>query len=83
MTRRDIGVCGLHPGGGCGLLVTPDDLAAEDSASLNTGCHYDYRRQRWLSGHDHAHRCADRPELVLLYCGADRATCTGQPDPAA
>jgi len=81
--RREIGACGRHPGGDCGLVVTPADLGADHAASLSTGCHDDYRRQRWLSGHDHAHRCADRPDLGLLYCGADQATGTGQPDPAA
>lgn len=84
MTVAGGGRCGLHPDATCGELVHATQLNDHDRAALGRGCHFDYRAQVWKDGHDHAHRCADAPDVGLLYCGADLATCTtGDGDPPA
>ncbi len=45
---------------------------ATEAATMDGGHHYDYRAQRWIDGHDHAHFASDGR---LLFCGADRVTC--------
>jgi hypothetical protein len=48
----------------------------DDRLTMNEGCHYDYLRQRWVKGHDHAHfeTGADGP---LVFCGVDQNSCAG------
>lgn len=50
---------------------------ATDAALMASGCHYDYRAQTWLDGHDHAHIVSNDPTAPLLFCGADAVSCVG------
>jgi len=58
-----------------------DILTAEwdDRGELEAGCHYDYQRQAWVDGHDHAHMDPDHntaDDLApLMFCGMDATTC--------
>lgn len=51
----------------------------DDLAAMQQGCHYDYRAQKWVDGHDHGHMSgetwADADAAPLSFCGADAATC--------
>lgn len=67
--------CGHHPGQLCGQLVETA-ATAEHLPLLTAGCHYDYRAQAWIDGHDHAHMCSAEAALGLLFCGAELVTCS-------
>jgi hypothetical protein len=57
-----------------------DHLSETDREPLAVGCHYHYRNQTWVDGHDHAHT-ESGTSLDLLFCGADQATCrAGHPE---
>lgn len=52
-----------------------------DREAMRVGCHYDYRAQTWVDGHDHAHfdprHNTDSDLGSLEFCGADYVTCQG------
>lgn len=67
----------------------PDDVLElrwadeADREAMSHGCHFDYRSQQWVDGHDHAHIWSDLNFTALgggplAFCGADLATCQGE-----
>ena len=59
-------------------ILEVDCAAGADLELMGEGCHYDYRAQVWVDGHDHAHFATGDESLPLMFCGADLATCTGE-----
>ena len=55
-------------------VLLPGEGTFKDDAEMARGTHYDYKAQRWVDGHDHAHIYSD--DSPLIFCGADRETCT-------
>lgn len=53
-----------------------DVASGDDREQMEQGSHYDYRSQRWVDGHDHAHYLTDSGPL--MFCGADVVTCQGE-----
>ena len=57
-------------------MITTDNLPTD-------GCHYNYKRQEWVDGHDHAHIFpvghVNMTNAVdgMVFCGADLRTCFG------
>lgn len=57
-------------------ILTYDLATGADRELMGQGCHYDYKAQEWVDGHDHAHFEDDRSPL--MFCGADLLTCQGR-----
>lgn len=53
------------------LLYSEADQA--ERAEMNTGCHFDYKAQTYVDGHDHAH--TDNTAAPLMFCGAAVESC--------
>jgi len=56
-------------------ILTFENATGADREQMTRGCHYDYKSQRWIDGHDHAH--CDSDTGPLMFCGADLVTCQG------
>ena len=57
-------------------ILTRHYATGADADTMDAGCHYDYRAQEWIDGHDHAHFTDDTSPL--MFCGADIVSCTGR-----
>lgn len=64
-----------------GLDARYDDVlewawaSEQDQAEMVKGHHFDYERQVWVEGHDHAHIVSNDDSAPLLFCGASLASC--------
>jgi hypothetical protein len=62
------------------LAIIPREYAGPELARyMDSGCHYDYKAQVWMDGHDHVHVIEGTGPRgrAVVYCGADLASCQG------